>query len=176
LMAPIVVWAGRGLTRLSAWARETAKGLGLLELPSLAIQAVVLVSSIGLVILASEHGVRRSDEMSQSWQPAFRDDAVVGRWLRSQEREPRIADTSPTIAYYAGAVLIRLPWTDSSTAVRYIERLKPSFVILHESQRNTRPYLAEWFVRPPDERLILVKAFEGSAGMTRVYRWRDSRT
>jgi hypothetical protein len=173
LVGPMVVWAGLGLDRLRIWARETADCLDLPPMPSSALTAGMLITSMGLVLVASAIGVRHTDEMSQSWDPERQEQIAVGKWLRSQGTGLRVVDSFLTASFYAGDVLSDFPWTDGRTAVRYLEHRSPAFVIMHESQVNSRPYLKEWFERVPDARLTLVKTFDGTAGETRVYRWRE---
>jgi hypothetical protein len=83
----------------------------------------------------------------------------------------RLMDTQPTVAYYAGSVLVPYPWTDSATALRYIDHKQIAYLVFRDSDRERRPYLMQWLQQVPDERLRLVKTFNTNSGMIRVYRW-----
>jgi hypothetical protein len=73
-------------------------------------------------------------------------------------------------------VLVAYPWTDSATALRYIDHKGITYLILRDGDRDRRPYLTEWLRHPPDSRMVLVRTFEGAAGETRVYEWRTHST
>jgi 4-amino-4-deoxy-L-arabinose transferase-like glycosyltransferase len=171
LLPPLLVWAGAGLDRLRLWIRDTFAELS----PRLASSKVLTAGFLSLAVLpicsASAVGTRYSDELSQGWS-SLSDDVPVGRWLRFEGHSMRLMDTGPTVAYYAGAVLVPFPWCDGETALRYIDHKNISHVILRDSDRQRRPYLAEWLRQVPDGRLKLVKAFQSQSGQIRVYRWR----
>jgi 4-amino-4-deoxy-L-arabinose transferase-like glycosyltransferase len=169
LMVPFVLWTGQGLACLGAWADDSARALGLgaqarhrsaLALPALAAVPVLATSLVG---------VRQTDEMSQGWSNLV-DYAPIGRWLGEKQPRARIADSGPTVAFYAGAVLIRFPWTDGPTALRYLDKNKVAFVVLREDSLKSRPYLQAWFAEVPDPRLELEREFSGRSGVTRIYR------
>jgi hypothetical protein len=82
-------------------------------------------------------------------------------------------DTRPTIAFYSGAVQVAYPWTDSATALRYIDVKKVSFLVLRESDREMRPYIAAWLDHSPDTRLELIRTFSVRGDATGIYRWRS---
>ena len=170
-MGPGLIWAGLGLDRLWSWARETADHLGAPALPALTLKTGVSMSAAALVVAMSAVGVRNADELSQSWQPERTDQLAIGRWLRSQQSGARVMDSFSAAAFYSGAVLADLPWADGPTAVQYLERKQPSFVIVHQSQVNARSYLQDWFDRIPDEHLTLAETFQDAGGQVRVYRW-----
>jgi 4-amino-4-deoxy-L-arabinose transferase-like glycosyltransferase len=175
LLAGLVVWGGVGLAWLGTWTKETAQQLRLPGTVSRFAVACVLCLSIALVGLAGMLGVPQTDEMSQSWMvPSLRDDVAVGHWLGSQATRARLMDTGPTAAFYAGAVLVPFPWTDSATALRYIEHKHVQFLILREADRKRRPYLTQWWEHDPSDRFELIKSFSGQGGATRIYRWRSA--
>jgi 4-amino-4-deoxy-L-arabinose transferase-like glycosyltransferase len=178
LMAPLMVWAGAGLAHLGQWASASARPLQSCSAIPRAFAACVLVVSFGLVGGAAAMGVRNTDEMSQSWAPEVRDNLVIAGWVRDQASGPavRIMDTAPTVAFYAGAVLVRYPWSDGATAIRYIEGKRIAFLVLREADRNARPYFSEWLKGAYPESLEPVARFEGVAGTTHVYRWKSGET
>jgi hypothetical protein len=94
----------------------------------------------------------------------------VGEWLASHSPNARIADVSPVVTYYAAGTLVRLPWTDSETAWRYLQKNKVEFVTMQEANLQRRPYLREWYEHPSDSHLELIKTFASSHGEICVYR------
>jgi 4-amino-4-deoxy-L-arabinose transferase-like glycosyltransferase len=171
LLGPQVIWAGAGLDGLRRWTRDTSIALDLSPLSARFLAVCLMGSSVAVVCAASAVGTRRSDELSQGWS-ALADDIPVGQWLRTQDRTPRLMDTEPTVAYYAGAVLVPYPWTDGTNALRYIERKQIKYLIFRDTDTDRRPYLTAWLLHIPDGRLELLKTFQGASGAIRVYRWR----
>lgn len=85
-----------------------------------------------------------------------------------------VMDGTPAIGYYAGAADWPLPYCDSETAVRYIEKKSPDFVVLQSSKEDVFPYLKEWIEKGiPDQRMELVyRATAPNGEVAQVYRRR----
>ena len=173
LVVPLVIWAGAGLDRLRLWARDTSVVLHLRPLSAALLSGCLLGSSLSILCAASVVGTRRSDELSQAWSP-LADDVPVGQWLRAQGPAARLMDTEPTVAYYAGAVLVPYPWSDGPTALRFIDRKQITYLILRDTDAERRPYLTAWLRHPPDDHMEFVRGFQGQSGGIRVYRWRST--
>jgi hypothetical protein len=173
LLPPMLVWAGGGLDRLRNWALETTRYRAHPTWRAATIAVGSLLFTSGLLCSASAVGTRRSDELSQAWS-SLADDVPVGRWLSTIARSQRLMDDGPTVAFYSGAILVPFPWTDSDTAIRYIATKDIKYLVLRESDRQLRPYLAEWLDRVPDQRFQLLRTFNGREGAIRVYRWSGS--
>jgi hypothetical protein len=173
LVAPLLLWAGAGASTLVAWTQASASTLGLgrraAALLSLAAPAAILAP----LLVTAFIGVRESDEMGQGWRNP-RVDIQLGHSLAESMPRPRIADTAPTIAYYAGGVLVRYPWTDDATARAYLASRSVDFIVLREEALHARPYLREWHERAQAGSLELVASATGTAGTTSIYRWRES--
>jgi hypothetical protein len=171
LMPALILWSGLGLERLRTWTVETAENLGLQRRVLTAAVVSVMVSAVALLCAGAAVGVRSSDEVALAWS-RLQQEKPVGQWLRDHTKSPRprLMDTIPTVAYYAGAVLICLPWTDSETALRYIDHKHPNYVILRDGDEGRRPYYADW-LRSVPEQLRLLAAFPTSTGQTRIYEW-----
>lgn len=106
--------------------------------------------------------------MSEPWSadPIQR---TVGEWLASNHPHARISEVAPIITYYAHGTIVRLPWTDSEKARRYVEKQGVEFVVLQSIDLGRRPYLHEWY-QQPTEPLTLVKTFKSVRNEVRVYR------
>jgi 4-amino-4-deoxy-L-arabinose transferase-like glycosyltransferase len=173
LMGPLLVWAAAGAERLWGWSQSTAKTLGMSGGFAPAV-GVAVVGVLAIVFAASASaGVRATDEVSQSWNVALEDNVPVGQWIRQQAgpTRPVVMDSMMAAAYYSGAALESYPWCDAATALRYIDRVKPTFLVLRDTDGGRRPYLAQWIEKVPDDRFVLAKTFTGHTGATRVYRW-----
>ncbi|MBS0366400.1 MAG: glycosyltransferase family 39 protein [Proteobacteria bacterium] len=174
VMPALLVWTGAGLARMGLWARATTLALGGSRTVVRGAVLSAVAAPLALTVACAVSGVRASDELQESWaDPMRRDDMMVGRWLHAQTRPVRIVDTTPTVAFYAGDVLVAYPWADSGTALRYLARQRVTFLILRDADRARRPYLPAWLASPPGN-LVLQKSFGGAGGVTRVYRWRDT--
>ena len=89
----------------------------------------------------------------------------MGRWLRTHiGQHARIMDIGATVAYYAGAVLVNYPWTDSETALRHAIEKKVDCPILRERDRKRRPYFEEWIRSDVDGRAKLMHTFHRTDG------------
>jgi 4-amino-4-deoxy-L-arabinose transferase-like glycosyltransferase len=145
LLLPAVVWAGYGLDLAGGWMRVSllnwrasprlATGLGL------AAPALALVLSCG----TSAIGVRDVDELSDAWS-ALRFERPLAEELGhgAAPGHSRIADSRATIAFYAGAVLVPLAWSDEVTALRYFDAKQVDYLVIRDSDRHHFPYMAAW--------------------------------
>ncbi len=173
VMPALLIWAGAGLAYLRGWTRASLAGLRVAARLAPILMTCVLAIPIGLTAAYAALGVRWSDELNQSWNdPQLQDDEVLGRWLRGQGHPVRIMDTGPTVAFYAGDVLVTYPWTDADTALRYIAHKDVTFLILRDGEDKSRPYFEDWLRSPPGGNFELVLNFAGASGVSHVYRWR----
>jgi 4-amino-4-deoxy-L-arabinose transferase-like glycosyltransferase len=174
ILPSVLIWSGAGLARVWTSLDGTATALRLRRLVAGGIVTAGAATFVLLVCASAAVGVKSSDELSNAWEPVLRDDVPMGRWLKTQGERVRLMDTEPTVAFYSGAVLVPFPWTDSETALRYLDRKQIAFLVLRDTDRERRPYIGEWLKRVPDPRLELVKTFSGTTGVSRIYRWRGA--
>lgn len=173
LLPVFVLWAAPGLVQLADWARASIELNGLGARSSALVVGALLVVVTATYCVTSLIGVRETDELPQNWSDRV-ELIPVGRWLEETAPRARIADVGATVAFYSGAVLIRYPFTDGATALRYLERNEVAYLVLREGSLGSRPYLQEWFDHPPTPPLELVRTFSSSTGAVRIYRWRGS--
>jgi len=89
-------------------------------------------------------------------------------------KNPLVMDGTPAIGYYAGAADWPFPYCDSETALRYIEKKAPHFVVLQSSKEDVFPYLKEWIEKGiPDQRIELIyQATAPNGEVGQIYRRR----
>jgi hypothetical protein len=71
---------------------------------------------------------------------------IAGNWLGEHYHQDLTVMTAgdSRVAFYAGATLNFLPYTQSAVALRYIQLKNPSFIVLNEMEVWKRPYLRDW--------------------------------
>ena len=168
-----VVWAAKGVTELSRWGGSTTQIVLHRKPVSRRVEIAVLwVSVAGLCLLALS-GVRHLPELS-NFGPENRYVKEAGEWLRSSSLEPRIVmDTQGNLAFHAGAKYVPFPYSDSATALRYVDKKNVDFIVLRESDWSSRPYLRDWLENGvPDRRAQLIYSRETPTfGKTFIFKW-----
>jgi len=174
LFLPIlVVWAAKGVTELSRWGGSTTQIILHRKPVSRRIEIVVLWISVAALCLLALSGVRFVPEF-RDFGPENRYIKEAGEWLRNSSLEPTIVmDTQGNLAFHAGAKYVPFPYSDSATALRYVDKKKVDFIVLRESDRSSRPYLPHWFENGvPDRRAQLIYRRETPTfGKTIIFKW-----
>jgi 4-amino-4-deoxy-L-arabinose transferase-like glycosyltransferase len=135
------IWASAGVLQLVGWAEETAEMWGASRFRQIAGATSALLAAALLLLpsLASSYARLTADRAERGFKYAMVD-------LASRRNEPlRVADSDSQLAYHANGKLIWLPFTDESTALRYLARKGTTHVVVRQSQLSFRPYLARWF-------------------------------
>jgi 4-amino-4-deoxy-L-arabinose transferase-like glycosyltransferase len=99
----------------------------------------------------------------------------IGQTIRNfQVKDALVMDATPAIGYYAGAADWPLPYCDSETALRYIEKKSPDFIVLQSGNAEVFPYVKDWLEKGiPDKRAQLVfQASRPGGEIAQVYRRR----
>ncbi len=177
LLPPMLVWGGRGLDWVRGWTAGTATECGLGGRVSSRLGACMVALWFAGVSAVAIIGVRDTDELRQSWTSSVIEDARVGKWLRTfiRWRAP-VMDYRYVATYYAGAMPVFYPWTDSDTAARYITKKNVEYLILRDRDRGRFPYFEELARSGLDGRAELIKTFPSASGdIVRVYRWRGKK-
>lgn len=98
----------------------------------------------------------------------------AGLWLKQNGTPPfYVMDDALTTVFYSGGTVLIPPFTDEDTALRYIEKRRPTHIALSNSYCEHSPYTCEWLENGvPDERAVLLQKFD-SPGECRVslYQW-----
>jgi len=174
LLGIFLIWGGKGADHLSTWAMETAGSL--IDRPRARELAGALFKwgAIASVLVVS---LRTMPDVSQFKESEWPERVAAGRWLASQTPQHKwVMDNGLQVPYYAGADVIYLPYTTrSDLAVRYIEKRKPDFIVLHSATKADLPYTSQWFDEGiPDTRAVLIYDEQKPQGeRIKIYRWAD---
>jgi 4-amino-4-deoxy-L-arabinose transferase-like glycosyltransferase len=169
-----LLWAGKGAEELYHWSHDTVARFAASDrLPRITGLAVQW-SAVAALIATSLSTVPKDPEFEQF---GLTERKTAGQWIaRQSPPRPWVMSTSLIPAYYANGNFMYLPYSSSDTALRYISKKKPDFLVLNEYPRKSLPYLAAWFEAGiPDPRAVMVYD-HGEPGRERVkiYRWNDS--
>jgi len=173
LLGLMVVWAGNGASALGAWAGATAVRNGLGPRGARHVAGVMVWSSVLLTFAASLVRLSRESQFSESMRPERR---LAGSWIASHASgRPRVMEFGDQVTFYSGGDLMYLPYTSSATAVRYLARKTPDFIVLEQAEKDKLPYYAQWLERGiPDSRAALVYDEDATgSNRIRIYRWDD---
>lgn len=97
----------------------------------------------------------------------------IGQKIRSfGVKDALVMDGTSAIGYYAGASDWPLPYCDSETAVRYIAKKKPDFIVLESRQIEVFPYLSDWLQNgiPDPHTQLVVKSIALDGRVVQIYR------
>jgi hypothetical protein len=125
---------------LSLWAKRTAQNLNLTSRWRNLAVAATPVLALSSVILPS--GVLEVSALSAERQS--RPLKAVANEIAASGTAVRIADTTGPFTFHAHAESVWLPYCDELTALRYLERMGVTHVVVRSSQGGSRPYLAKW--------------------------------
>jgi 4-amino-4-deoxy-L-arabinose transferase-like glycosyltransferase len=172
----MLLFAAAGVESLSAWAERIVGSLLSISLGRFAAHAVRWALSVALLFISFSE-VSRLGEFTQQRDVILKE---AGQWLNTYKAGPKkIMGIGAVVPYYAEGTLISLPYTDADSALAYIHKKNPAFIVLRPREVNLAPYLASW-VREgiPDECASLVRRMAGvdSTDAVLIYEWNCSRT
>jgi hypothetical protein len=170
----LIVWAAQGLGEMGNWAKRTQMTImtnGLLGsgVVDKAARTLLLVATLGL----SGYGSRAVGEfeLAESKYQGVKD---AGLWLDRYAPGPKtIMDVEPIVSFYASGTLFSLPFSDSSTCLRYIEGKAPNFIVLKGREINSRPFIAGWLKDgiPSGRAKLIYQAGDKLEDQIVIYRW-----
>jgi 4-amino-4-deoxy-L-arabinose transferase-like glycosyltransferase len=170
----LIIWASEGIVELSKWVLAT---LGAIRrgavLRSLAARSVT-PAAVAAIALISYRGIGDVPDLAM-WGPQSRIVKRAGEWLGNLHARPKtIMDTATNVAFQARAAYVPFPWSDSETALRYIEAKGIDFIVVRTANASSgRPYLSDWVENGiPDRRAELVYSKKSPRmGDIIIYRW-----
>lgn len=169
LLPLLIIWASKGIEHLSGWAKSTASNLlGKVLRSDNKLVAAVQCASILMVLLLAMRGSDAS-ELTQGNKQQYTL-KKAGLWLKESYPGSKTIMTANSIVipYYSQAVMMALPYADSSLALKYIHKKSPDFIVLEGRIMNLRPYVRDWIEKGiPDAAAQLIYS-DGSSIEDRI--------
>ena len=149
----MIIWASDGILGLSDWAAGTVRLANLRAFPAALVERIVPWATGVAVVVISLFFVKLVWELR-----TFDQFKIVGQWLNAYKPGPKLVmDTPDSIPFYASASYLSFPYTDATTALRYIERKKVDFIVLTDTALKWTPYLNDWIDNGiPDKRAEII--------------------
>lgn len=141
----LIIWTSHGIVESSDWVGESILSVSANVRRLGFFTFSVSYFLCALVLLAPLLAVQEEPDLTQS-RAEFSRIKQAGVWLRTHYPEPEklIATTLTAIPYYARGRMVSLPFAGSTTALRYLEMVRPDFLVLLGSSVHNRPYLKNW--------------------------------
>src|SRR3984893_17129831 len=173
LFLPVmIIWAANGIVLLSGWASATMQLAGS-EGPIARRAGLAMgLTSAAILIMIATYGVRKVWDLTTfdyKSQPVKQ----AGRWLDALAPGPKtIMDGSTILAFHATASYVPFPYSDSSLALKYIEKKGINFIVLREEWLSPAPYIKDWLEDGvPDQRAQLIYCEKTQRGRILIYKW-----
>lgn len=172
----LLLWSAKGMNALGEWTEQSWRNVR----PSTAglaggianLSRVMLILALAGLAFAGTIKDPPFSEENQSNLPQ----KEAGLWLKdythNQKDKDRVQLLSSLgiVAFYAGGEYAPLPYSEGPTALKYLEKIAPDFVVLENSKR---PYLRDWRLKGiPDQRAELIHRTGGNPDTeVFVYAW-----
>lgn len=140
---PLVVfciWASAGLLALRERVAQSATTSGMAADRRALIGNVATVVALAAIIVPSAASVGSDFLEIRDTRPL----RPLAARLAASGEALRVADTTNSFAYHAGAKLIWLPYCDEETALHYLKKQGATHVLVDEEEIASRPYLGKW--------------------------------
>jgi hypothetical protein len=174
-----LLWAAFGLEVFRGWAvRTLALWSRLVQQWERRAGQIVIVSLCLLLAGFAFVGVR-TDRAFRIERKEYLGIKQAGLWLGAHAAvPPRILGFEGRVAYYANGTNIIFPYTDSATALRYLESKNIDYVVLDSEGVRVLPAMGQWHSNGiPDQRAHLIfKSTEGTDDQIEIYSWDKSGT
>jgi 4-amino-4-deoxy-L-arabinose transferase-like glycosyltransferase len=134
------IWASVGIMKIGGWARRTAALCGTPSsyLPMIG-SGMRLIAILSILLPAAGFAAWRLKDAHTEW--AFRQ--AISELKATETAPMHFADTSTQAAFHAEADFVWLPYADETTALRYMEKVGVTHVVLRPDV-GERPYLQKW--------------------------------
>jgi hypothetical protein len=167
----LLYWTAHGAEELRVRVTQTAHNVGVQPRPARVVGEVVAWGAIALVLVTALRALPYEAQFSESLN---RERRAAGEWLQRQgAAHQSVMDVGLQVAYYARADLMYLPYADGDTALRYVAKKNPDYIVLVDGSTGGLPYTAKWFSQGvPDPRAVLVYDEAPPGGeRIKIYRW-----
>ncbi len=137
-----IPWFGAGVYSV---AKKVIRFIQPIERSSTLSQFFITGFSIAVVSWVVAISLPATYEIGEISQSKDKELKRAGQWIAAQGAlRPRIMGISAVVPYYAGGVLLYLPYSSEDTALQYINQQRPNFIVLREGDEHQAPYLTKW--------------------------------
>ena len=140
----LIPWAGAGMVRLTGkigeWADSRKENGALRARFSAGAASCLLVAAMAAPCIPA--ALKYVDFHSARFE-GLRE---AGQWLASREKGEgnTIMCNSIALGYYSRGTMMYIPHAPEKTALEYIRRKNPDYIVLREDERNDAPYMGKW--------------------------------
>lgn len=168
----LVIWASHGILAFERWfARSATLVFG--RRPGPAVRLLIVALTTAVIPLTALTAVANVWEL-KTFSAGARPVKIAGQWLNAQAAGAKtIMDTSAILPFHASAKYVPFPYTDSDTALRYLDKRQVDFIVLRDFDVATRPYLKSWLENgiPSPRAELVYKVDEPEVGRIFIYKW-----
>lgn len=86
----------------------------------------------------------------------------------------RIADVETPFAFHANAEFVWLPYCDEITALRYLEKMQVTQVVVRSDELESRPYLKKWMEEGVPNSRLAARMVSGTGDIVHVYEFQHT--
>jgi 4-amino-4-deoxy-L-arabinose transferase-like glycosyltransferase len=167
------LWAAAGIVALRDWLATTLE----LAMPKRGLRW--LPTGFGLLLLIAVplgtlQGVASLYEL-RMFNASNRPVKIAAQWLDHYAPGPKIVtDSLDVFPFHARATFVPLPYADSSTALRYLEKRQVRFIVLRDADKTSTPYLESWLKQgvPADGAKLIYNESSPALGRILIYEWK----
>lgn len=169
------IWAASGVVALCTWLAATVQLLrekGASYWPSVAFGAL-LVLAVPLSTLQGVEGLYELRMFSAEHRPI----KIAGEWLDHYAPGQKVVtDSLDVLPFHAHATFVPLPYAESSTALRYLRQRQVRFIVLHDADKTSTPYLDDWLKEgvPAPGAVLIYNEASPALGRILIYELKQS--
>jgi 4-amino-4-deoxy-L-arabinose transferase-like glycosyltransferase len=177
LLLPILLlWGAKGIDEIASWMGKTlnltvkSNVVWITRIPH--VVRIILV--FGILSVAAWYDISEKHDDLASRKISCINTKNAGLWLKDQPPPDKVVmDAGSAVPYYSRAEYIALPYASSSTAIKYMYKKSPDYIVLRGALSNQRPYLREWLTEGiPDRHAILIYDVGNRIEDTiKIYKW-----
>lgn len=162
------IWASAAATRLMLWARKSAAMLGLMARQQAFAASAVWMLAVAAVLIPSAAWTYPVLSAARGTRPV----KAISAGLAAPGTALRIADVSTPFAFHARADFVWLPYCDEATALRYLEKMQVTQVVVRGDDPELRPYLKKWMEGGVPNSRLVARTISGAGEVVQVYDFR----
>jgi 4-amino-4-deoxy-L-arabinose transferase-like glycosyltransferase len=172
LFLPVMLISGsNGIVFLSRWIDSTMQLAGLGAVTARKAAVAMGSTSAAVLLTIALYGASRTRDLYNYYKVSHLKEA--GQWLGPLVLgQKTIMDSSTIVAFEAGASFVYFPYTDESSALKYIDKKGVRYIIMREEIPAGAHYWKDWLDNGiPDQRARLVYHRRTPRGAILIYKW-----